>query len=668
MNTDASLDQCGEVLSKMIVPFHRSDKDLKNMLDAIWAVVTTTALPNVPDLGRPIATHEEFVENVQRLGEEEVLVQLKNACTSRDWLIYFLNARAHFRFAPSLKLQSPWPVAEATLRSWNTAFSGDAADALFMTISSYLDKRREDVYARFSTIVNSSGAGKSRMVDQVAIKVVTIPMCLRGDERKSIPPADMVLRQWFETLSEDRNTVGKKVHGLFWALFTVTSERLKSLETELRLESRSDNLSDLGALEARQEALAWTFHDCMTREQSFWAPNHYRRKFFKDVIERADEEPSRKSSGSDADGPQIPDTSERVLQAAEGLVRFLDPTGLLYSKDGPRRPLVILAFDEGHILAHIVAEQGSLFIDIRSALRIFVELPIFTLFLSTAAKSRLFSPTTESDLSLQVEKDVLKLLPPISEVAFDNLALPALENTVTLKEVTEDRWLSHLGRPLFGSCYDAIAEIERHRRDGDPPAPDLMKMAKSKLLDGTDKLDSTEGLGSLACLAVRFALEFDLSKKLGQEVARTQIERHMRLCVAASTGLERLITIAGSEPFLAEAARDLMSHAGAVWHLANNSSISCVDRGQRGEMVAALLIMHARDVVAAFCGSRAVSVDGIMRALLPIPAYEMLISTKPRDWRAGEDMPFSKAFEGYSMWFNHIIKVHQSEMINTEHL
>ncbi|KAF8260133.1 hypothetical protein EI94DRAFT_1812105 [Lactarius quietus] len=653
MNTDASLDQCGEVLSKMIVPFHRSDKDLKNMLDAIWAVVTTTALPNVPDLGRPIATHEEFVENVRRLGEEEVLVQLKNACTSRDWPGYIKND-IFFKCPSPLSIRSESEaaiaVAEATLRSWNTAFSGDAADALFMTISSYLDKRRKDVYARFSTIVNSSGTGKSRMVDQVAIKVVTIPMCLRGDERKSIPPADMVLRQWFETLSEDRNTVGKKVHGLFWALFTVTSERLKSLETELRLESRSDNLSDLGALEARQEALAWTFHDCMTREQSFWAPNHYRRKFFKDVIERADEPTGtfEEKFGERCGRASNPDTSERVLQAAEGLVRFLDPTG--------------------HILAHIVAEQGSLFIDIRSALRIFVELPIFTLFLSTAAKSRLFSPTTESDLSLQVEKDVLKLLPPISEVAFDNLALPALENTVTLKEVTEDRWLSHLGRPLFGSCYDAIAEIERHRRDGDPPAPDLMKMAKSKLLDGTDKLDSTEGLGSLACLAVRFALEFDLSKKLGQEVARTQIERHMRLCVAASTGLERLITIAGSEPFLAEAARDLMSHAGAVWHLANNSSISCVDRGQRGEMVAALLIMHARDVAAAFCGSRAVSVNGFMRALLPIPAYEMLISTKPQHWRAGEDMPFSKAFEGYSMWFNHIIKVHQSEMINTEYL
>jgi hypothetical protein len=34
---------------------------------------------------------------------------------------------------------------------------------------------------RHTSIVNSSGTGKSRAVDQVAMDVITVPMCLRDD-------------------------------------------------------------------------------------------------------------------------------------------------------------------------------------------------------------------------------------------------------------------------------------------------------------------------------------------------------------------------------------------------------------------------------------------------------------------------------------------------------
>src|SRR6266404_6949092 len=68
----------------------------------------------------------------------------------------------------------------ALVDSWNATFRGSAAKVLLMTVSTYLDKRR-DVYARYTSMVNSSGTGKSRMVDEVATKIVTIPMCLREE-------------------------------------------------------------------------------------------------------------------------------------------------------------------------------------------------------------------------------------------------------------------------------------------------------------------------------------------------------------------------------------------------------------------------------------------------------------------------------------------------------
>jgi hypothetical protein len=94
----------------------------------------------------------------------------------------------------------------------------------------------------------------------------------------------------------------------------------------------------------------------------------------------------------------------------------------------------------------------SLFSELCRALCILVELPIFSLFLSTAAKFRLFSPETrtQSDPSSRVVDLKLPLLHPISEVSFDDLASLVIDDTVSLDEVTGDKWISHLGRPLYG--------------------------------------------------------------------------------------------------------------------------------------------------------------------------------------------------------------------------
>jgi hypothetical protein len=218
-------------------------------------------------------------------------------------------------------------LAIATVKLWNTPFRGEAADVLLMTISGYLNKQRS-VYARYSTIINSSGTGKSRMVDQVSTKIITIPMCLRGEGTKGLifhprsllciliflsskgfPPADSVLRNWLHQARgpENQNVVAKKLRGFLASLFSVTAKQLKVLQAELLShgaahmpelpkltkegfnklpDSERDELVSL--LKARQEILAAAFRDCMTRGQSFEDPNEYRRKFFQEVVDAAD--------------------------------------------------------------------------------------------------------------------------------------------------------------------------------------------------------------------------------------------------------------------------------------------------------------------------------------------------------------------------------------------
>ena len=170
---------------------------------------------------------------------------------------------------------------------------------------------------------------------------------------------------------------------------------------------------------------------------------------------------------------------------------------------------------------------------------------------------------------------------------------------------------------------------------------ELLKFAKRKLLDGKRQLEKKDSSGSLACLSVRFALEFNAGPKFLEVTCKQMerhMERHMRLCLAATTGCETLITFSGSEPLLAEAAAELVhdSMANPVRYLANHSDLHCVDRGRRGELVAALILMQARDMATRLPmhKTRWVSVSSFMQTLLPEQNYIALEGSRPTSWRA----------------------------------
>jgi len=80
----------------------------------------------------------------------------------------------------------------AAVDAWDTKYEGNAPDVLLATISSFLDFQR-NVYARHTCIVNSSGTGKSRMVDELSRKVITVPMCFREEGTRGLIFRDLFL-------------------------------------------------------------------------------------------------------------------------------------------------------------------------------------------------------------------------------------------------------------------------------------------------------------------------------------------------------------------------------------------------------------------------------------------------------------------------------------------
>ena len=147
----------------------------------------------------------------------------------------------------------------------------------------------------------------------------------------------------------------------------------------------------------------------------------------------------------------------------------------------------------------------------------------------------------------------------------------------------------------------------------------------------------------------------------------------MRICISITSAFTKMNTCSASEPLLAEAAFRLLSDSPAspVTRLANHPHLSCIDQGRHGELVAALIIMQARDMSLPrpLLHRRWVFVTEFFQALLPWGASYPFLESLPTHWRNGEqNIPFRQRFADCRLWFNHVIKVEDSEVIRPEFL
>jgi hypothetical protein len=153
--------------------------------------------------------------------------------------------------------------------------------------------------------------------------------------------------------------------------------------------------------------------------------------------------------------PYVSQGVDWIENAGKLLAQFVDPGNFLdRDKELPRRPLVIFAFDEAHVLTDNPpirnrAKKWNLFSELRRILRDTDDYAIFSLFLSTAGRLNLFSPEISSDPSMRIPDSSLNTLDPITEISFDDLAYDAPEYEIMLEQVVEMDWMCHLGRPLY---------------------------------------------------------------------------------------------------------------------------------------------------------------------------------------------------------------------------
>lgn len=193
----------------------------------------------------------------------------------------------------------------------------------------------------------------------------------------------------------------------------------------------------------------------------------------------------------------------------------------------------------------------------------------------------------------------------------------------------------------------------------------------------------------LACLAVRLSLDFRATEWSQHAVERVQVERHMRVCLSATPGFTEMVTVSPSEPLLAEAARYVMSKPSiepwnAASALLSHIKSSYLNPGDRGELVASLLVMLARDATSpiqpetAFGAhprkhfndghTRVVRVVDFLSSLLAVDRKSLSYLLPSQACDGFHSRPLWETFGDARIWFNHFVKLNDSGMVQRDGL
>jgi hypothetical protein len=208
--------------------------------------------------------------------------------------------------APS-PCEFPAHAVLATVRSWSVPYRGNIAEVVYEYMEFH---NNPDLYARVLTIVQSSGMGKSRMIDELSKHHFVIPLNLRDGESgrffwcliskfipltklTGYPASDSKVRSWFKTPGLSPAQSDLRCSAFLTALLEKTLEIVEDPQRQIRNAiEKSPNLREDEkevALNHYPIALQEQFRLFMTVGQTFSKQGDLRVNFYDRVIERANE-------------------------------------------------------------------------------------------------------------------------------------------------------------------------------------------------------------------------------------------------------------------------------------------------------------------------------------------------------------------------------------------
>ncbi|KAH8116528.1 hypothetical protein DFH11DRAFT_1742176 [Phellopilus nigrolimitatus] len=572
---------------------------------------------------------------------------------------------------------------------WNREFVGTMDKALWVHIKECFDEFSLDKkYANFCPIIQSSGTGKSRVVDQLGRTHFILPICLRDPKTTGFPPADNSIRNFLTNGSTCTKLQAEKhVEAFLSALFRKTLELLRNLY--------EDN-PDMDYWQ-----MAGDFRRRMSEGQTMNHTNKFRTNFYNRVVTAAENDTIRAATEKPTSYSAFIDLEmflrERVL-GREVRAEELKGMELVPSDDKlieKCHPLVIIAFDEAAPLTEAKGTENPIFDTLRSKLRKLNDCSLFTLFLSTTGKiSAFISPSGMPDSSLRLLLRELELNLPFTATGFDLFAKRGKvegEDVVdqeglfalTLDEITSESYMAHLGRALWASILDNASGANLDEEEIKYIKEVMVLFAAVKLLNkplfsNWNPVEFAEA-ERFACLAQRLPLEFTSTTYVSRNHQREQVENHMRICLKVDPTLESMVTLAASEPLLSEAAYAIMQNSNfhTVDTLYDVITKFPIDKGDRGELLGLLLLILARDAAVRKMNDKAMwmgmklkrnkATDQPVEWKRAIPVSTFIESLfNGLEPKILEGIRFH--FKDAKVHFNHFKKVHEHKVLNRTYL
>ncbi|PSR72358.1 hypothetical protein PHLCEN_2v11764 [Hermanssonia centrifuga] len=569
---------------------------------------------------------------------------------SREELTRLLNAAwktKNFRAVRSLVFLNPAPAPKKILihkaspedetikNAWDVEYVGDSHEVLLETLRA-MNKSAHAKYSNILPIVQSSGMGKSRCVHEAARFVFTLPLNTRPVEESSgYPPSDSQVFTYFRDATRGMITEARAACCAF--LKALFSSSIKFLESNL-----STNFGT-----SQELALAWRG---LLQDQ--------RSELYADVCLEA------KRLLAVGEIPQQSGEEVITLACDEGMrLRDVIRARVLSKVPTGEDIAIMLYVDEAHGLTSLVITEDptrNMYTSFLSVAARLLGFDFVALTLSTnSSLSKLAPPMDVHHSARVVPKNTLFLQPPFTELGFDYyeggraLFHP---NTMSLKDVAEESFMIKFGRPLFWTRWEGSANVNWVRKD-------MINFAHTKLIGHGNILptgaspEERERNGLLAAIGTRILLEFDTSREESRKREMQLVEGHMR--IAYSVPIHRQYIRSGypSEPILAEAAaHEMNSETQPIINVLSNSiDNGLIDKGNRGELVARLILTQAYDKAIQtsypqpWKYSRGVTVVAFLTALISEKYIEDVLNCAPDGGRT----PLKKAFKNAYIRFTH---------------
>ncbi|KAG9083195.1 hypothetical protein FRC06_004663, partial [Ceratobasidium sp. 370] len=311
------------------------------------------------------------------------------------------------------------------------------------------------------SVIQSSGMGKSRMVDETSNLIFTIPVNIREklpDEQQTYPLSDSPVREYFEDHEKKSDTQLQAEYAiLLLVLFDKTVDVIRS---KGRLQGRTGR------------GLACAFAEYLKQGGSEEEVGANRRVFFDAVVQEANEHRSRLDSPGQA---RVKTLTKKLKESCKKLVAAISPNHITNTN------ACLVYFDEAHRLTETTG--------INNMERTLT--PYHNL-------GKRFAPANVLHPSSRVFKG-RRLIAPFTELPFDVFKAEVLNDKkeLTLPVVCSTEVTAAFGRAMWHVHH-------RNRLE-----EDVFEFAMQKLTAGAPP--DQQFTPSLAALAVRVGINFDVT-------------------------------------------------------------------------------------------------------------------------------------------------------------